>query len=267
MKSEPSPFAVGSGAGRVNRLRLEREDWQGEAALTALPASDYADWEPRAEQVLSQPELAYFHRVVVERRRQSFLLGRVAARLALSELGAVPVAPRCQGWQRMEVVAGVFQQPVLAGDIPAGYGVSIAHAAELAVAVAFPAVHPMAVDVETVGEGRELAVTSLLTPEEKSMARDAAGSETELHFALWSAREALSKVLHCGLVCSPEVLAVKEITVNAGQVAGTFRHFPQYRFVGDFADGLVRCLVTPRKTSLSLGLAVSRELKNSNERV
>jgi 4'-phosphopantetheinyl transferase len=250
MSPEPSPFGVEEGT-QVSRLGLQREDWQGEAALSALPAVAFAEWEPRAGSVLSGPEMTCFNRALAQRRRESFLLGRVAARMALAELGAIPPSTEWRGWHGAEVVPGVFQQPVLGAGIAPGHGVSIGHSAGLALAVAFPAGHPMAVDVETVSDDREAAVTTLLTPEEKAMARGAGRCETGMHFALWSTREALSKVLHCGLVCSPHVLAVKELAVDGERFEGTFRHFPQYRFVGKLADALVRCLVLPRKTVLA----------------
>ena len=73
-------------------------------------------------------EAAYFATLRHEIRQSSYLLGRYAAKLALSELFSEP------DLQAIEVVRGVFEQPILQYPRNSGYGVTISHAGPVAVA-------------------------------------------------------------------------------------------------------------------------------------
>ncbi len=225
----------------LTRLDLTRDDGPATAWLAALPAAAFSAIEPRAADWLAPVELAYLCRLDVPRRRQSYLLGRVAAKRAvLRYLGIAD--PRA-----VTVDRGVFQQPVVraaAFDVP---GVSVSHTDGWAVAVAHPAGHPLAVDVEAVTPERAATVRAHLTPDEAAMLGRTGVSPT----VLWAMKEGLGKVLRCGLTVPLEVLAVSELTTDIdGRAAGTFRHFLQYRAVGWEEAGHAVAVVLPRATAL-----------------
>jgi phosphopantetheinyl transferase len=234
------------GVGRGCVFRLRREDRTERAALATIPADDFEAEREAAERSFGGEERAYWQRDLAPRRRRSFLLGRVAARRALRLLGPGPEADRGIG-------CGVFGQPVVYGG--GGYAVSIAHSEALAAAVAFPAGHPLAIDLELLQRDNLEAVQTVLTPEELALVKDLApgdaAREQRLSFALWSAREALSKVLGCGFMCSAHLLAVKTLEGDAaGGWRGEFRHLGQWAFEVVANGEHMLALVRPKRTTL-----------------
>ena len=178
---------------------------------------------PATEGWLDPRELARIDRAV-ERRRREFVLGRLAAKTALAvwhdhaALGAFAIVP------------GAFEQPVVLGNSAAD--VTLAHATGAAVAVAHERGHPVGVDLETIDPQRLGAVRSEVAAAELPPRRGAATDETVGLFLIWSAKEALSKALRCGLTCPFALLAVADPRLDdAGVCAGTFAHFGQYQFV------------------------------------
>lgn len=227
----------------LTRLDLTRDDGPATAWLAAVPAAAFPALEPRAANWLAPVELAYLCRLEVPRRRQSYLLGRVAAKRAvLRYLGEAD--PRA-----VVVDRGVFQQPIVraaAFDVP---GVSVSHTDGWAVAVAHPAGHPLAVDVEALTPDRAATVRAHLTPDEAAILERAGVSPT----VLWAMKEGLGKVLLCGLTVPLDVLAVSGLATDAdGRAAGTFRHFLQYRGVGWEEAGHAVAVVLPRATVLGV---------------
>ena len=229
-------------------FRLCREERTDRAAMATIPAGDFEALQEQgaAEPSLGEEERLFLRRGLAPRRRRSFLLGRIAARQALRLLGVTPCAERGIGF-------GVFGQPVVYGG--GGYSVSITHSDALAAAVAFPVGHPLAIDVEsTQADNLEVAQT-VQTPEErelvKNTARGDAARERLVTFALWSAREALSKVLGCGFMCSGQLLAVQTLEADAaGTWHGEFRHVGQWAFEIVAGGGHVLALVRPKRTLL-----------------
>ncbi len=94
------------------------------------PASHLTEF---AAEFLGPRENAYFSTLRFARRQQSYLLGRYAAKLALRDLLAEP------DLRAIEIVRGVFEQPVVQCARSHRWCVSISHADSLAVVVAFPA--------------------------------------------------------------------------------------------------------------------------------
>jgi 4'-phosphopantetheinyl transferase len=128
--------------------------------------------------------------------------------------------------------------------------VSITHCDTVACAVAFPDEHPMAIDVEQVDAHRAAVMERELATRE-IQALEAAGCGAILARAVgWTAKEALSKVLRCGLTCPSSLLTTRSVTAGEGRVFGEFENFAQYRFESWIRPGLVLTLVLPRRTRL-----------------
>lgn len=198
----------------------------------------------RALAFLHANERAYHDGLPAERRRRSFLLGRLAAKRAIALCpGGVKAA-------EVDIVSGIFSQPLVRGIVPAPVGVSITHAGEIGCAVAFPEEHPMAVDLEQIDPQNVETMTGQLTADERRSSAALALSEPARCAALWSAREALSKVLKCGMTCAAHVLETAELVALADGVAGTYRHFGQYRFRCWIWDDTVLALTLPKNSAL-----------------
>ncbi len=189
---------------------------------------------------LSERELARVARAVAKRRRE-FMLGRYVAKTALAawnrrdELGAFTILP------------GAFDQPVV--DEPSRADVTLAHTADVAVAWAHERGHPMGVDVECVDPDRIEVLRTQVGPGEVPSTMPF--REPEALFLLWSAKEALSKALRCGLTCPFAILAVADVRTDAtGLCTGTFVNFGQYRFASWLGGSRAFALVGSRNAKL-----------------
>ncbi|MBI5381051.1 MAG: 4'-phosphopantetheinyl transferase superfamily protein [Opitutae bacterium] len=232
--------------GQSRICQLRRESRTDRAAVVTIAADDFAAVQADALRSFGENERTYWQRDLAPRRRQSFLLGRVAARRALHLLGQEPDAAGGIG-------IGVFGQPVVHGG--GSWAVSIAHSDAGAAAVAFPAGHPLALDLEFLQRDQLAAVQTMLTTEEhelvKTLARGDAARERLVSFILWSAREAVSKVLGCGLVCSGHILTVKTLEAdNAGGWRGEYSHLGQWAFAAVAHGEHLLALVHPKRTAL-----------------
>jgi len=117
---------------------------RGEAKLNAGLAVVFDDeslvLNELARELLGPTEFAYFSTLPSGRRRQSYLLGRYAAKLTLRDL------LQESDFRIIEIGRGVFDQPIVLFAQKQGWGVTISHTDSLAFALAFPTGHPMGID-------------------------------------------------------------------------------------------------------------------------
>ena len=174
--------------------------------------------------------------------QHQYLLGRHAAKLAAFDFtGVAPAGIR--------ILPGVFGQPVLTCPGHSNLQVSITHSGTHAMAVVFPESHPMAVDIEVLDGERFLPP---LAPSESLLAASLPYTTEERQFLLWTAREALSKVLRTGLTTDLELFNVKSIAVNGDFLISTFVHFFQYKAVSWIAGNMACSLVLPERSQVDI---------------
>ena len=176
-------------------------------------AHEYPALVHHIAEFLASSEAAYFAGLHFLRRQQSFLLGRYAAKLALQYALQTP------DLKAIEIGRGVFEQPVVSHLSAKTPGVTISHCNEIAVALAFPAGHPMGVDIERIDPARMITIQSQLSPVECAWACLAGADEITLSTLIWTAKEALSKALTCGLMSPMEILNLSEFT-HLGTMSG-----------------------------------------------
>jgi 4'-phosphopantetheinyl transferase len=233
----------------VISITLTREERVYAATLAWATGDDYPALRDRCETFLHPRELDYFLTLPTERRRRSYLLGRHAAKQALTARAGMDDSTG------IEIVAGVFQQPIVRPGLPEPIGITITHSGRLACAVAFPEQHPMAIDVEDEDPDRTATMASQILPEEFDRARAAWQPGAPHAMRIWTAKEALSKVLRCGLTVPFPLLAVTNLVQAQGSVGGEFEHFRQYRFETWQIGPTVMTLVVPRLSRMHLDLA------------
>ena len=100
-------------------------------------------------------------------RQNTYLLGRYTAKLALSELFSE------KDLGAIEVGRGVFEQPIVQYVGDPGYGVTIGYAGSVAVALGYPAGHPMGIDIERLDRARYETIVSQLSDREMTLAETA----------------------------------------------------------------------------------------------
>lgn len=230
-------------------ITLTRQDGTFNAVLAWATSDDYPALRDRCDTFLHPRERENFLSLPTERRRQSYLLGRHAAKQALSARAGV------EDPARLEIVAGIFQQPIVRPGLPEPTGISITHSGRLACAVAFPEQHPMAIDVEDEAPDRSATMASQILPVEFERARSAWSTGAPHAAMIWTAKEALSKALRCGLTTPFSLLAVTNLVQHPDAAGGEFEHFRQYRFQTWQIGPTVMSLVIPRLSSMDINLA------------
>jgi len=234
-------------------LRIDGPAQSLRAAFAHVPGAAFggAQAEVEVEALLHPREMAVLAGLRAPRRRRSYLLGRCAAKAALSELlGGVERA-------RIEIVSGVLDQPVVRGGGPEPVDVSITHSDARACALAFPAAMPMGLDVEELDPERAAVMESQLAQAERAMVRAVTHSDLLGFTLVWTAKEALSKALRCGLTVPFDVLALDRIEVGPWGFTGRFRNFGQYAFHVWTRPGWVLSLVLPLHCHLRTDLGAA----------
>ncbi len=222
---------------------------RGETCLTATLIMAFDDGagssNELAAEFLGPIETAYFSTLRAERRRKSYLLGRYAAKRALSEPLSEPDL-KC-----IEIVKGVFEQPIVHSGGKGGWGVSISHTDSLGICLAFPAGHPMGVDVERIDPGRHETIRSQLSPQEITWVESAAADRSAVATGLWAAKEAISKVLVTGLMSPFQIYNLSEFSrIDPRIWEGRFQNFSQYKVWVWVCSTYVLSIVLPNRSTL-----------------
>ena len=233
----------------VVSLEMHRDGRPVPGFLGVSRAAEYDRCCENPGAVLGSGELAEFEQMKFARRRTSYLLGRLSIKRAL---GALLEERRME---RLEIRAGVFGQPLLCHPEPAQAEISVAHSAGLAVGAACSLGHPVGIDVELIDPERQDVLSKVFPHEEFALFRSKGAAEPAVGFLLWAVREALSKVLRCGLTVPFEVLRLsasrQETQERSGDSYNTeFVNFPQYRGHSWIIGGYALGLVIPKNTVL-----------------
>ncbi|WP_165571880.1 4'-phosphopantetheinyl transferase family protein [Chryseobacterium sp. JM1] len=193
---------------------------------------------------LHEKELIFFDTLKLPEVQKSYLLGRYAAKMALSTFmdDIVPT----DVW----VGRGIFQQPVLYLAEGGNIQLSISHTTEVAIALIFPEAHPMGVDVEAFKAGQTEAIEGIITPNERKKLPLMEVDMDHGLTVLWTIKEALSKVLKTGLMTPFHLFEIDNIERKEEIMVGSFINFPQYKSVSWISKGHAWSIVLPGKSDL-----------------
>jgi 4'-phosphopantetheinyl transferase len=208
-----------------------------------------------AEEFLSESEKKQAAEFKFAAKRDGFLLGRLAAKRALSALLAEP------DLRQIEIRAGVYGQPLVRHPRAADVEVTVSHSHGLAVALAYPAEYPMGIDLETTSAVAAQVVIGELeaSPPELTWLATGGVDAAAACCVLWTAREALGKSLKIGLNSPLGMLALTDIRAGkeAGSWAGRYVNFPRCQCLSWIAGGRVLSLAMQNETLLSEQLRFS----------
>jgi 4'-phosphopantetheinyl transferase len=218
-------------------------------AMMVIAFNDPADtWMEAATKLLGESETAYFSTLRFARRQRSYLLGRYAAKTALSAALSEP------DLRAIEIERGVFEQPIVRYDRNSGWGVTISHTEELAAALAYPAGHPMGIDLEQIDPRQHKTILSQLSEREIGWLNLHSAERFEFASALWAAKESLSKVLRTGLMANIRVYDLAEFSVtDSREWEGLFENFAQYKARVWIGSKHVLSIAVPKRSTLVLG--------------
>ncbi|AZS14169.1 4'-phosphopantetheinyl transferase superfamily protein [Paenibacillus lutimineralis] len=201
-------------------------------SVVALPS------ESVATDFLSLVEQEEYSRFQYPRRRNSYLLGKLAAKLALArgddELSAIAVDH------------GILNQPIASGR---SSKVTVTHSDTLGAALAYDQRLLAGIDLELINEQARDAMLRITSAEEEGLVRRLGTDIAPTAFLtiLWTAKEAISKVLQTGFTVAMELFEVKSLERNKYGVVGSFRHFPQLVSVSVVREDYVFSMVLPAK--------------------
>jgi 4'-phosphopantetheinyl transferase len=88
-----------------------------------------------------------------------------------------------------------------------------------------------------------------MSPVEREWARSAGADELALSTLIWTAKEALSKALTCGLMSPMEIFNLAGIYPLGRRIwGGLFQNFGQYKFIGWISRTVAMSVVLPKKS-------------------
>jgi 4'-phosphopantetheinyl transferase len=228
-------------------LTIQRGEAQLSAALAVVIDDQCLVLNELARELLGPTEFAYFSTLPFGRRRQGYLLGRYAAKLALRDL------LQESDLRIIEIARGVFDQPIVLFAQKQGWSVTISHADSLAFALAFPTGHPMGIDAERIDSTCFEAIFSQLSKREIGWIENAdVEHKPKLATALWTSKEALSKILCTGLTSPLQIYSLAEFNlIRLGTWEGLFQNFGQYKAMASICSTYALSIVLPRRSVMS----------------
>ncbi len=189
----------------------------------------------------------------LHKRQYEFLAGRILAKITASRQFKI------EDWRSIETLKGVFGNPLI--HIP-GYahkGISISHKQNKFGIIIYDEAHPVGFDMEIIDNSKVTLLKSQSNKDEM-MDREKMGCDESLFYTvLWSAKEALSKILRCGLTVPIELLSTQKnkYDVSHQVFEGEFCNFFQYRFVARIIEESIVTLVFPKRSVISFQATLS----------
>lgn len=196
--------------------------------------------------LLHDDELEYYKNLIFDRRKASYLLGRIAAKKAIGEL---------IGEEHIHSVfidMGIFQFPVVKMIAGLNIQVSISHCDDIGVALAFPEEHPLGIDIEKIDLGRLDAMKSMISNDELILLSGCDLSLPTGCTIIWSVKESLSKILRTGFTMDSKLMEIQSIEKSGMQYNCTFRNFSQYKAISGQSGNYVYSIVLPKNTTAGL---------------
>jgi 4'-phosphopantetheinyl transferase len=222
-------------------LHFQRSEtlFRSSLCLSAIPFTTLKDLN-----ILHPNEHIYYDSLFVDKRKYSYLLGRYAVKKALHKL------LNCKNINDIDVRSTIFNQPIYYSENTAPAYISISHTDSLGACTASQIEHPITIDIEEIDGSQTKNMLKLFTSNEINLIGSSKINSTELATILWSAREALSKILTCGFTASPHVLEVSTVENHDTYTTTTFQHFKQYSCSSFTVDNHILSIVHPKNSIL-----------------
>lgn len=230
---------------RRGKFELIRETNSYQAGFCILQA-DLPDLIPKF-QLLHTEELAYYNTLRFDKRRHSYLLGRISAKKAIGAIAAY------EDLGKIAITSGIFQFPIVQYSVTRNLQVCITHCDNLGIALSYPEAHPMGIDIEKTDKVNRDIIKEQFTLDEITLLKTVSLPETATTTMLWTMKEALSKILKTGLTMDMKVLEVQSLVKEGDSLyVGQFKHLIQYKAICCVSDPYICSLVIPRKTTVDL---------------
>ncbi|TWV98760.1 4'-phosphopantetheinyl transferase family protein [Chitinophaga pinensis] len=227
------------------KIALNREESVHQAGFCVLQA-DLQELISKLN-LLHSEERSYYDHLTFDRRKQSYLLGRLSAKKAIGALAVY------EDLEKIAITSGIFQFPVVQYSITRNLQVCITHCDNLGIALAYPEVHPLGLDIEKTNKANVEVIKGQLTTDEHSLTKAISLSEDASCTMIWTMKEGLSKILRTGLTMDMKVLEIQSLVKEGPDLyTSQFKHLIQYKAISCLSGPYVCSLVIPRKTTVTL---------------
>ena len=226
-------------------LKRAEGDVKASIVFTTLPV--LCDFQ-MAQDILHHEEMAYFQTLKFEKRRNSYLIGRYAAKQALAAFS------KEKDLGKIIIQWGILNQPIVSYLYNNNIQVSITHCNEIGAAVAFPETHPMGIDIEKVNSDSRNVLENQITQREKELIRNSSCSYDRMLTVFWTVKEALSKTLKTGLTTPLSIFELSRIELNHDHAISFFENFGQYKAISFNLSSFVCSLVYPKNAEIEIDI-------------
>lgn len=225
------------------------------AYFSSVALKNYESILADANDFLHPTEIKYYLSLNYLKRQKSYMLGRYVCKQVLSHY------LKHDNLKEIEIVSGIFGQPVvrsLSNKIP---GISLSHNDTHAIAVAFPEIFPISIDIETIDRGKIQIMQNIFTEKEIEFIKVSLIPDEILSTLFWTAKEALSKVIKCGLMVPLKVLEIDTDYLNTRincqntYMNLTFINFPFYTTYSWIINDQVVSFVLPKDMKIEINVA------------
>ena len=187
-----------------------------------------------------------FSKFDFDKRKHSYLLGRISAKKAINKL--IPDEKA----NSFFIDSGIFSFPIVKSDKNYNIHISITHCDDIGITIAFPEEHPIGIDLERIKQSRIEAMKICITPFELNLLNEYSISEKIGCTLIWTIKEALSKVLKTGLSLDLKTLEIKEIQKTNSIYISTFKNLIQYKAISFQSGDYICTLIIPQHSEVDL---------------
>lgn len=227
------------------QLKLNRISFK--ASLGIVDASFVSLFDHK-DSFLHPHELAYFENLKHQKKQHSYLLGRYAGKQTLQQH-----FPE-QNLNDIFISRGVFHFPIING-LTEKMQISLTHSEQVSAALIFPEEHPMGIDLELIDDGQTAAIQSQLTDHEKSLFQNPSSTYvTHTAFLMWTAKEALAKILRTGLMTPFHIYEIQTIKPCKNGFISLFTNFSQYKALTFSNSKAIISIVLPQQSEYHIDI-------------
>jgi len=185
---------------------------------------------------LSPAEMDKYASFKFPRRRNSYLLGKLAAKLAIAGME--------DELDEIVIDHGILCQPLVNGS---DRKITITHSDFIGAAIFYDPRLMVGIDIEAVVQKTEGALKKVTTQDEEAIVIQCGAEYGAGLTMLWTVKEAMSKVIQTGFTVAPEMFEVSGIVRKEAAFISQFRNFTQFQAISIMVNEYVVTVVLPKK--------------------
>jgi len=181
-------------------------------------------------------------------RKNSYLLGRIAAKMAISMIVGSEAMPS------VFIDQGIFKFPVVKSHLNHNIQVSISHCDDIGIGLAFPEEHPLSVDIERIRPDIVDIIREYLSAADQTLLVNGRLSNPAGHTLLWTVKESLTKILRTGLTMDLKTVEIQSIEKKGDNCyISIYRNHLQYHAISFLKADYICSITLPRNTIAAWG--------------